>query len=435
MLIVDLLLVVLVLACILASGFFSGYETALISADRTAIHVAAGRGEGRAALAERLVERTEALLSTMLVGTNVATVTGTSLATLVVADALEAWDQPLDESVVTTLVMTPLVLIFGEIVPKSIGRASADAVTVRGARLLAVADRLMRPIAVVARRIAEAALALLGDRPVAASPYVTREELMALADIGEEHGLLASEERQMIRSILELRDRPVSTVMVPLAEMVSLGIDATVADLEEAAATTGFSRFPVYEGPVDNVVGVGSVVSVLRAGLPEEPAATPLAPYVRREVTYVPETKSVGELLRELRYSEMPMAIVVDEHGGVVGLATAEDLVAEVVGHIRDARREWPHHVAAGTRSDFQCDARMSVDVLAETLGQPIPKEGFETVGGLVMKLAGEIPREGETVQLGPYTIEVVEADPRRIRRLRVFRADRGRRPRRRRRG
>jgi len=417
------LLVLCVACCLAAEGFFSGSETALISADRAQLRAAARRGDPRAALAQRLLGRAEELLSTTLVGTNLAVVTATSLATLVVSQALGWWGIPARyESTATTLVMSPLILVFGEIVPKSIARGSALAATLRIARPLGWAQRLMRPLVALAGRITEAALALLGSRPTGGSPYVTRGELKALAELGEAHGLIVRDERRMIQSVLEIRDRPVASVMVPLVRMASLPLSATVAALEELAAQTGFSRFPVHEERVDNVVGVVSLTDVLHAAAAGEPSAQPLAPFVRRGLAYVPESKSVGELLAELRYSDVPMAIVVDEHGGVVGLATAEDLVAEIIGRIRDERREGPGAVAAADGSAFECDGTMDIEELLDRTGLELAHEGFETVAGLVIRRTGRIPQAGEVLELGTWRVEVLDATPRRVRRLRFTR-------------
>jgi CBS domain containing-hemolysin-like protein len=414
----SLALFVLVVAlCLLCEGFFSGTETALISSDKTQLWAEARRGNRQALLAERILERSGALLSTTLVGTNLSVVTGTTFATLVVSHYVpREW-----ESLVTTLALAPLILVFGEIVPKSLARANATALALRLAGALAVAQHVLRPIAVVVSRIAEAVLALLGAKPGEQSPYVTREELRAMAHLGMEHGLLVSDERRMILSVLELRDRPVSTVMVPLVEMASLPLEGTVADLEALAARRGYSRFPAYDGRVDNIVGVVRTLDVLNAVPAEERAARPLAPFVRREVAFVPETKAVGDLLRELRTSDLRLALVVEEHGGVVGLATQSDLIEEIVGRIHAPRQEQPRGVAR-SRTVFECDGTLEVEELAERLGEPIDKQGFETVAGLLMKLTGRIPQAGEELPFGPFRIEVLEADPRRVKRVRFVR-------------
>ncbi|NQT89130.1 DUF21 domain-containing protein, partial [bacterium] len=171
----TLLLVALVLTCLVLEAFFSGSETAIISADKAQLRAAARRGDRRAALAQRLLERTEALLGATLVGTNLAVVTSTTLATLVVARIAQARGWTVDEGTVTALVMFPLHLIFGEIVPKSIARASADTLTLRIARPLRLSQRIFRPAVVVIGRLTEAVLTLFGGRPTDDNPYVTRE--------------------------------------------------------------------------------------------------------------------------------------------------------------------------------------------------------------------------------------------------------------------
>jgi len=410
-----------VLVCLVLEAFFSGSETAIISADRAQLRSAARDGDHRASLAGRLLDRAETLLSTTLVGTNLAVVTGTSLATLVVADLVGRWELRIEPGTATTLVMTPLILVFGEILPKSIARGNSHAMTLRLAAPLSWAQRAMRPLVALASRLTETALSLAGSKPTDESPYVSREELKALADIGEEHGLLVSDERRMIQSILELRERPVSTVTVPLIDVATLEATATVAELEDLAAQTGYSRFPVHAERVDNVVGTVALTDVLRAGSVDDAAAS-IGPFVREGVTFVPETKSVGELLRELRYSETPMAIVVDEHGGVVGLATAEDLVAEIIGRVRDERHPEPDAVTAEDGSTFECDGKMDIDELVERTGIELTHGGFETVAGLILTHTGRIPQAGETVDLGDWRAEILDASPRHIRRLRFVR-------------
>lgn len=419
---VLILLGVCVLGCVASSAFFAGSETAIISADRAQLRSAQRRGDRRAADAQRLLDREETLLSTILVGTNLSHVTATSLATLVLAELVQAWRIPLDEGPMTILVMTPLILLFGEIVPKALARGKADRLTLLIAGPLRVSQRLMHPLVVASSWLTERVLLPLGRKPTGDSPYVTREELVALAEIGEAQGVLDVQERAMIQSVLELRDRPVATVMVPLIDIASVEIGATAAELEALAARAGYSRFPVHEDRVDNIIGIVSLADVLQATDVADPETAPLAPFVRRGVTYVPETKSVGDLLRELRYSHTPMAIVVDEHGGVVGLATSEDLVEEIVGRIRDIRLDRPRPVAAEDGSVFECDGKTDVEELLERTGLQAEHQGFETAAGLIIKHTGRIPQAGETIDLGTHRVEILHATPRRITRLRFIR-------------
>jgi len=412
-----LILAALVVIGILLTGFFAGAETAFISSDKAQLRAASRRGDRRATMAVKLLSHPERLLSATLVASNLATVAAASVATLIVGHVVsDAW-----RSLATTLVLTPLILVFGEFVPKSIAYASSEAITLRIAMLMRFSLRLMNPVVVVVNRIADALLALVGSRPTGANPYVSREELIALAGIGEEHGLIEPDERRMIQSALELRDRPVASAMVPLVNMASIELGATVSELEDLAARTGFSRFPVHQERVDNVIGIVSFLDIVHGGLPPDPAKATIDRYVQRDISFVPETKPVGELLHELRYSPMPMAIIVDERGGVVGLATTQDLVEEIVGRIRDERHEQARCVV-GRDGIFECDGQAHLEDLAEQMGLAVEDRDFETVAGFVIKLTGRIPQVGDVVKFGPYLIEILEADPRRIKRLRFIR-------------
>ena len=411
------LLIALVVLCLLLTALFSGAETAVISSDKTQLRAASRRGDRRATMAVKLLSHTERLLSVTLIGQNLTVVAATSIATLIVGQFVtHGW-----ESLATTAIMTPITLVFAEIVPKSIAYASPEAIALRLAIPLRFTQRLLHPVVVVVSHIADALLALVGSRHTGGNPYVSREELIALAGVGEEHGLIDPDERRMIQSALELRDRPVASAMVPLVNMASIPLGATVSQLEDLAAQTGFSRFPVYQERVDNVIGIVSFLDILHGALPTDSATTPIDGYIQREIPFVPETKPVGELLHELRYSPMPMAIVVDERGGVVGLATTQDLVEEIVGRIRDERHEQARCVV-GRDGIFECDGQAHLEELAEQMGLTFEDRDFETVAGFVIKLTGRIPQVGDVVKFGSFLIEILEADPRRIKRLRFIR-------------
>jgi CBS domain containing-hemolysin-like protein len=412
----DLLLLALLAFCfVLLEGFFSGSETAIISSDRAVLRAESRRGNRRATLAWQHLSKSERLLSTTLVGTNLAAVTATSIATLILSHFVPyEW-----ESAATTAIMAPLILIFGEIVPKSIARAHPERIALRVARPLRTVQRAMHPVVVLVGRIAHGLLALVGSRPSSRSPYVTREELIALARLGEQHGVFMSDERRMIQSVLELRQRPVASLMVPLERVVSVPLGATVGELEAAAGRSGYSRFPVYDGAPDNLVGIVSVVDVFR---PDLPGATALAPFVQRDVTVVPPTEPVANLLRDLLYSPTPMAFVRGDGGRVVGMVTAQDLVGGIIGQIRDERHDGASDLIARGRLVFECDGDARVEQLTELTGLAIRKEGFSTVGGLVLKLCGRVPQPGDVVDFGPFHVEVLEASPRRVKRLRFTR-------------
>jgi len=410
--------------CVLFEAFFSGSETALISSSKLFLKARADRGYLRARLAVRLLEHPEKLLATTLVGTNLSVVLGTTLMTLAMEQLVsERW-----ESVVTVLVMTPIVLVFGELVPKAFCRANPDSITLWVVGPLVVAQRVMMPLVVVVTFIAHQLIRLIGDTRGEPNAYAKRQELKILAELGEREGFLQEEQKKMIHGALDLETTPVSSAMVALVDVVALDEEGSVAELTSLAAETGFSRFPVYQDRVDNVVGIVPLMDVLYDKafrghfLLGDVGTAPIAPYVRKDILFVPETKSVGSLLHDLMSNEMPMAMIVDEHGGVVGLATREDLIEEVVGEIQDERDEEGDGLVPMEEGVFICDGSMELDELEERTGIVVQKEGFETVAGLVLKLAGKIPSPGEVYGWQSYKIEVLESTTRRVNRVRFTR-------------
>ena len=333
----EFFIIVLALVFLILEGFFSGSETAIISASRAKLRLSASRGDKRAKLALRLLAKSEQLLATTLVGTNIAVVTGTSLATWLVARRIPAgWN----ESLVATLVMTPVILVFAELIPKCVCRVRADSMTLHIARPLRLAQRFLWIIIAVAGGITRALLWLLPGRSSAAPAIdVSREELKALAQIGEEHGVLAPQTRRMIQSIFDPPDRLVSTVMVPLARMAAVPLQSTIADVQHLAQRVGYSRFPVYDGSRDNIVGIVNLTDIMYSS--SDPA-TPIDRFISRQITRIPRSKSIGPLLTEFRYSQVPLAIVVDNSGRAIGLLSPQDLLEEIVGSIRDERSRQP---------------------------------------------------------------------------------------------
>ncbi len=225
----------------------------------------------------------------------------------------------------------------------------------------------------------------------------------------------------MIERLLALNRRPASSIMAPLSRAAVVKADAPAEEVKRLAAQTGHSRFPVYEGRLDNVVGVAALPDVLFAeARGEASAATRVRDLMRRDVMFAPETMPLGMLMRELRDSRTPLVIVVDERGAVAGLLSREDVVEEIVGEIRDERDPAAEVVAEPGGRVFECDGETPVDELAEAVGLPIEKEGFETAAGWVIKIAERIPLPGERLRCGPLRIEVLDADARRVKRLRI---------------
>ena len=404
-----LFLIIPIVLFLIVEAFFSGSETAIISASKTRLKALADRGDARARLASQMLQKPERLLGTTLVGTNIAVTAGPSLASLVIAFLLMrifTVERPDLEAAVTTAIMTPFILIFGEIIPKSICRAKANPIALTISPALKWASVVLYPVVAVITKISNS-IALLLSKRIRQSGSTVVEELRLLARLSEKEGLLRPQQRKMIHSVFDLERQAVGSVMVPLIDVVSVRKDVALEKLYDMATETGFSRFPVYVDRIDNIVGIMNVLDALYS--------IDDTPIIHEDVIYLPESKHVITSLQELQRSHHPLAIVVDEYGGMVGIVTVEDLVEEIVGEIRDERDH------AGVEFDeltLECSGRMEIDEINERLGTEIPKEGYETVAGFVIKKADGIPEVGEKITWNNLTIKVVEANKRGVLRV-----------------
>jgi putative hemolysin len=408
-----LLLVIPVLCFLALEAFFSGSETAIISASKMRLKALADRGDRRAKLASRLLKRPERLLGTTLIGTNVAVITSTTLAAVMVAFLLQhsLWaDRPDLESIITTVMMTPLILIFGEIIPKSICRARANSITLTISPLLKWASVALHPIAISITKISSSFALLLSRRSHRKAPTVM-EELRLLAKLSEKEGLLRPQQRRMIYSVFDLERQTIGSAMVPLVDVVSIERNTSLEEFYDKVTETRFSRFPVYEGRIDNIVGIVNVLDVLYS----IDRTADISPFVHEDIVYFPESKRIATSLHELQHGHHPMAIVVDEYGGVVGMVTIEDLVEEIVGEIRDERDEAKDGFEPDESGNYECDGRVEIDEINERLGTDIPKDGYETVAGFVIKQMDGIPKAGAETEWKNLRIIVLQADERSV--------------------
>ncbi|NMA43254.1 MAG: HlyC/CorC family transporter [Oligosphaeraceae bacterium] len=429
----QILLIVLGLAIM---AFFSASEMAFTSASRIYMRELAAKGNSAARRVCRFFEQGERFLGTVLVGTNL---TNVSLATIAQVFLLQfLLSQPvltklilepeglgLGVELLTTILLTPLVLIFGEILPKAVTRNHADGFALRMAAPMQFVSKLLQPIT---NSLTAASMRLTSlfyrERLPLPETTITREDLKTITALVAEQGLVAGGVAEMLQMTLEMHEKTIDSIMVPLVEIRSLPYTASFAELERMTAESGFTRLPVYDKRIDDIIGMLSLREVLAAvkklNLTEqELQKMPVAPYVEHNLLFVPESKAASELLFELREHECPMAIVVDEYGGMIGLLTISDLAEQVVGSIRGEREEKDEHFRRMDAGCFECDGRMEIRELEKYLGLRIENDGFETAAGLLLKLAGRIPKVGETFSFGNFIVTALELKRHRISRLR----------------
>jgi CBS domain containing-hemolysin-like protein len=255
-------------------------------------------------------------------------------------------------------------------------------------------------------------------RFLAGRKRVTEEEIHELMDAGEEEGLINEEENEMIRSIFALRDTVVREVMVPRTDMASVMLDATFRDVLSSIIHCGHSRIPVFDGTIDNIVGLVYAKDLLKCWGMDESAFE--LRKILRPPYFIPETKNLEELLHEFKKKRIHLAIVIDEYGGTSGLVTIEDLLEQIVGDIQDEydlEEEW---LVEGADGAAVVDARLPIEELEEYFGIEIERDKFETVGGLIVHLTGRIPAEGDEVEVGAIRLTVLEADARKIKKVSI---------------
>jgi CBS domain containing-hemolysin-like protein len=400
----------LIALAILVTAFFSAAEMAFIGANRVRLRHLAESGSSAAARYLEAAKEPERLLSTSMMGVTIAHITASSVATwalIPIAGSAAA--------LVVTLALTPLMLIFGEVIPKAVAREWATMLILRLFRLIELASRVLLPLTWAANTLVTGALTLLGRRRRSARQFVSREELKLLLQMEPAEADVTTSEAEMIDKIFDLGDTAVREVMVPLVDVATLPESATADEAVRLIGERGFSRIPVFTGQVFNIVGVVTAMDLLRRGADARTLAE-----LMRPATYVPETKRIDDLLREMQKARLQLAVVVDEYGGAIGIVTVEDIVEEIVGEINDEHDRTPDFVERLPDGSYRVAGRARIDELNEALDWELPKGDFETVAGLVLATLHRLPLVGEVLHVGRYMLTVLETDGRRILSVRI---------------
>ncbi len=398
--------------CGFASGFFSGSETALIGIGRERVHQLAETGH-RGERVQQLVADPDRLLSTLLVANNLVNILGAAVATTLFISLLgDRWGPW-----VATVVVTAVVLVVGEITPKSLAARYPEQFSLAVAPTIWRLSAVLGPIARVFGSITRGLFRLFRLKVDDITGAVTEADIRALAALSHAGGEIEQAEREIIDSLFDLADRPVREVMTPRVDVVSMTLPVTVDDVRLAVAATGHSRYPVTGGEVDDLRGVIYVKDVFRQ---RSELSAPDIERLLRQPFFLPESTSVLASLQQMRARRLTMAIILDEHGGVEGLVTDKDLVTELVGEFQDEYDPGaPTVIRTGPRQ-WLTDGRLPLEDLEEALGTTLPEGPYSTAGGLFLALAGKIPAEGESVRTNGYRLTVVSMDRNRIDQIRV---------------
>lgn len=410
-----LISVAVFLVAIILQGFFAGYETGFVSTNHIRIqHLASEEKDPRASRLLAHIHRPGPMLTTLLIGTNICVVAGT----LAVTGELAALDVPARfHELIATVVVTPLFLVFAEIIPKSVFRAHPNRLSLALLPLINIFYAVLQPLAAPITWLTRLLLLVVGGKEENISPLMTTlEDVRVLIDESAHHGTILPEEQKMIHSVFDLQSQQAKEIMKPRIDITAVSDMATRAELLAAFEDSGRTRIPIYHETIDEIRGVAVAHDVL---LDDEPENQDIERFIR-EVMHVPDTMKVDDLFAALKRTKQHIAIVTDEYGGTDGIITIEDILEEIFGEIQDEHdREESPIQQIGPRA-YVVDARMPLYEVSEAIGIEIEDEEVDTVGGWVMRMAGRIPAQGEAVRAPGLSMTVLDGGVNYIAKIRL---------------
>ena len=396
---------------LILSGFFSGSETALMSVNKVEIRHLAQEGDKEAQIVDRLLGKPDNLLTTILVGNNLVNVAASAIATKVATNVFGNLGVGISTGVVTLLL-----LIFGEITPKSLATRKAKKFSMTVARPIEICYYLFFPIVKGLSFLVQAVNK--DSHAPGTKPFISEDKIRRFLAVGVREGVIETDERQMINSIFEFDDITVKEIMVPRIDMVCVDINDSIDKLIDIVIRMGLSRIPVYNGRIDNIVGIVYAKDLLPLLKEEKPKIT--VQKIMRPAYYVPESKEIDNLFSELKKEKIHMAIVLDEYGGTAGLVTIEDLLEEIVGDIQDEYDEEETLIEQKDNKQIIVDGRVDIDEINEILDIALPEEDYETISGFVLSMLGYVPEEGEKIEFEDLEITVAKISQRRISKVEI---------------
>ena len=397
------------------SAFFSSAETALTTVNRLRVRALVDDGDARAITLSKVIDDPGKLLSAILIGNNVVNIAASSIATLLATDFFGSAGAG-----IATGAMTLLVLIFGEITPKTMASLKAEKIALSYAKTIYAIMIIFTPLIFILDLLSGGILRAFGIDPDTRDDSVTEEDLRTIVEAGHEDGVLEPEEHKMINNVFDFGDHQAKDIMVPRIDMCFLSIDATYEEFMELYKEEKFTRIPVYEGVRDNVIGILNVKDLILFNPREQEF------HVKdflRKAYYTYEFKNTSELMVEMRKNSISIAIVLDEYGATAGLVTLEDLIEEIVGDIRDEFDEAEaEEVQKLGDLEYLVEGACKLDDLNDMIGLGIESEDYDSIGGIVIEALQHLPEEGEEVTTENGTRLIVEKiDKNRIEKVHIY--------------
>ncbi|MEM2934332.1 MAG: hemolysin family protein [Halobacteria archaeon] len=405
---------ILLIALLILSAFFSASEMAIFSSNKIRMKKYAENGNKNAILIEQMFKNPERVLNTILVGNNIVNLGAAAVATAIAIDYFG------DIGIgIATGMMALLILTFGEIVPKSYAAKNANQVALAVAKPMNFLIRLFSPVVLIFNGLANSLIKALGGETIKPTPRITQDELKMLLKLGEQEGVVEKGERKMINGIFEFGEKTAKEVMLPRIDMDCIEVKSTLEEALKVLLKKWRSRLPVYDGTIDNIVGILNLKDLLHL-IKEKKYSTPIKEIIRPPY-FIPDSKKLRDLLKEFQQNRIQMAIVIDEYGGTAGLITLEDLLEEIVGEILDEYDAIETQIQMVNDKIAIVDAKTNIDEVNEALGVDLPSGEYETIGGLIFDRLGKIPSPGEKIEVDGKILIVESMRGRRISKVKII--------------
>ena len=402
---------------LIGSGFFSASETALMSISRIEVRHLIEQNVKGAKLLDKLLEDPNKLLGAILVGNNLVNIGASSLATVVAINLSGGVDGGLGVGIATGI-MTLLILIFGEITPKSMATQNAQKIALLVVRPISILVTIFGPIVKILMKITNGIIRILGGNPDATKPFITADELKTIVTVSHEEGVLETEEKEMIYNVFDFGQSSAKDIMVPRTDMVCIDLDVTYDEIISLYKEEQFSRMPVYQETHDHIVGVLHIKDLILNGI--SPENFKVENYLR-EAYFVHEFKNSNELFKEMRIKKIGLAIVLDEYGGTAGIVSMEDLIEEIVGDINDEYDNVEDDFVKVSEQEYVVDGTSRISEVNEELGLDIISDDFDSIGGFVIGLFDRFPANGEQISYKNVNFIVEDTINNRINSLRLM--------------
>lgn len=415
-------LIVLVILVIL-SAFFSSAETALTTMNKLRLRTLMEEGSKNAAIAMKLVQNPGKLLSTILIGNNIVNLSASSLSTVFATNLCIQAGTPIPVSTavgIATGVITLVVLLFGEILPKTLATRYSEKLSLAYARIIYALTIILTPLIFIVNLLSSGVLKLLrADKKV--KTQMTENELLTFIDVSHEQGVIEQEEHEMITNVVDFGDSMAKDVMVPRIDIVFASVDSTYEELTQLFKEEKYSRIPVYETSKDNVIGIVNLKDLFCYD--KDPKDFVLRNFLR-EPFYTYEYQKTSELMLKMKDQSFNIAIVLDEYGATAGLITLEDLLEEIVGEIRDEYDDEEDDIQKVSDDEYIVTGSAKLDDINDILGTAFESDDYDSIAGHLINELEHIPTEGESIDLNGYRFRIDRMDKNRIDQIHVYRID-----------